>query len=193
MMGDMARLGRREDPDPDVMDVSHAPTDNDVDFRQIYVATYPRLVRTLWFVVHDHELAQEIAQDAFIELHRQWRKVRSYDRPDLWVRRVALRKAQREAARSGRRRRAERSLQSVGQAPPVELPDPELRAALLQLPVMQRAVVALFYLEDRPMEEVADLLACRPSTGFVHLHRARRRLAELLSESVSEEVDGDVR
>jgi RNA polymerase sigma-70 factor (ECF subfamily) len=57
---------------------------------------------------------------------------------------------------------------------------------------MQRAVVVLFYLEDRPMEEVADLLDCRPSTGFVHLHRARHRLAELLSETVSEEVDGHV-
>src|SRR5262249_54534538 len=72
-------------------------------------------------------------------------------------------------------------------------PDPELRAALLALPPMQRAVVVLFYLEDRPMEEVADLLDCRPSTGFVHLHRARRRLADLLSEPFSEEVDGDVR
>jgi DNA-directed RNA polymerase specialized sigma24 family protein len=39
---------------------------------------------------------------------------------------------------------------------------------------------------------VADLLGCRPSTGFVHLHRARQRLAELLSESVSKEVGGDV-
>src|SRR5262249_41139091 len=113
MMGDMARLGRRGEPDHDVMDGTSVAVDSDVDFRQVYTTTYPRLVRTLWFVVHDHELAQEIAQDAFIELHRRWRKVRSYDRPDLWVRRVALRKAQREAARTVRRRRAESSLRSV--------------------------------------------------------------------------------
>src|SRR6478609_1746198 len=123
-MGDMTRFGRRGDPDADVLEGSRPSGDRDVDFRQIYAATYPRLVRTLWFVVHDHELAQEIAQDAFIELHRQWRKVQSYDRPDLWVRRVALRKAQREAARTVRRRRAERSLHSVDQTPPAELPDP---------------------------------------------------------------------
>lgn len=193
MMGDMTSLGRRGDPDADVLAGSRASSASEPDFRQIYTATYPRLVRTLWFVVHDHELAQEIAQDAFIELHRQWRKVRSYDRPDLWVRRVALRKAQREAARTVRRRRAESFLHSVDAEPAAELPDPALRAALLQLPPMQRAVVVLFYLEDRPMEEVADLLDCRPSTGFVHLHRARRRLADLLSENFSEEVDGDVR
>jgi RNA polymerase sigma-70 factor (ECF subfamily) len=192
-MGDMTSLGRRGDPDSDVLAGSRAPSEPDPDFREIYTTTYPRLVRTLWFVVHDHELAQEIAQDAFIELHRRWRKVRSYDRPDLWVRRVALRKAQRETVRAGRRQRAERFLHSVDVEPAPELPDPELRTAILQLPPMQRAVVVLFYLEDRPMEEVADLLDCQPSTGFVHLHRARHRLAELLSETVSGEVDGDVR
>ena len=191
--GDVVSLGRRGAPDADALSDPVPRGDRDVEFKDVYTATYPRLVRTLWFVVHDHELAQEIAQDAFIELHRQWRKVRSYDRPDLWVRRVALRKAQREAARTVRRRQAERSLRSVDAVQAAELPDPEVRAALLQLPPMQRAVVALFYLEDRPMEEVADLLGCRPSTGFVHLHRARHRLAELLSETVPEEVDGDVR
>jgi RNA polymerase sigma-70 factor (ECF subfamily) len=107
---------------------------------------------------------------------------------------VALRKAQREAARSVRRVHAERQAAVPEAAGPADagLPDPALRAALATLPAMQRAVVALFYLEDRPMEEVADLLGCSTSTGFVHLHRARHRLAALLSEPVSEEVDGHV-
>src|SRR6478735_6757598 len=110
-MGDMVSLGRRNVRsalEPGVQAGAGARAARDAAFDDIYAATYPRLVRTLWFVVHDHEIAKEIAQDAFIELHRQWRKVRSYDRPDLWVRRVALRKAQREAARAVRRTRAER-------------------------------------------------------------------------------------
>lgn len=190
-MGDMVSLGRRTAArDADVLAGPGLRVARDVEFDDVYASTYPRLVRTLWFVVHDHELAQEIAQDAFIELHRQWRKVRSYDRPDLWVRRVALRKAQREAVRSVRRVRAERSLTLVDESVPAELPDPDLWAALTQLPRRQRAVVVLFYLEDRPMEEVADLLGCSTSTGFVHLHRARQRLARLLSEDLSERVEG---
>jgi RNA polymerase sigma factor (sigma-70 family) len=191
-MGDMASLGQPGIPDTDIL-AGPEPAATDVDFRDIYLVTYPPLVHTLWFVVHDHELAQEIAQDAFTELHRQWRKVRSYDRPDLWVRRVALRKAQREAARTARRRRVESTLHSVDTVPATEPRAIDVRAALRLLPPMQRAVVVLFYLEDCPMEEVADLLGCRPSTGFVHLHRARRRLAELLAETLPEEVDGDVR
>ena len=197
-MGDVARLGRKPAVERPASAAADLVGGRDADFRDLYMATFARLVRTVWFVVHDHEQAQEIAQDAFVDLHRQWSKIRSYDRPDLWVRRVALRKAQREAARSVRRLHAEQSHAPPEAVSDPALPDPDLRAAMLALAPMQRAVVALFYLEDRPMEDVAYVLGCSPATGFVHLHRARRRLAELLSEDVTqdvgdvEEVDGDV-
>ncbi len=194
-MGDVVSMGREPHVERSASAAPDPIGDREADFRDLYMVTFPRLVRTLWFVVHDHEQAQEIAQDAFIDLHRQWRKLRSYDRPDLWVRRVALRKAQREAARTVRRLHAEQSQAPLEAVSDPAMPDPELRAALLVLAPMQRAVVALFYLEDRPMEDVAYVLGCSPSTGFVHLHRARRRLAELLAENVTqdvEEVDGDV-
>ena len=191
----MVRRGRRKPTILDSLTGSAAVTAKAPEFREVFEITYPRLVRMLWFVVHDHEVAQEIAQDAFLELHRQWRTVRSYERPDLWVRRVALRRAQREAARAMRRIHAEHRAAPLApeEVAEIDLPDPALRAAIAALPARQRAVVALFYLEDLPMEEVAELVGCNTSTGFVHLHRARRRLAELLSETVSEEVDGDVR
>ena len=50
--------------------------------------------------------AEEITQDAFVELLRHWRTVAAYDRPDLWLRRVAIRKAQRERRRGWRCPRA---------------------------------------------------------------------------------------
>lgn len=163
----------------------------DDDFRAVFDASYSRIVRTVFFIVHDLGSAEEVTQDAFTELFRSWRKVRTYDQPDAWVRRVAIRKAQREASRVDRRRRVERAaahpLHVVAGGD--DLPDPELMAAIRTLPPRQRAVLVLFYLEDRPMAEVADLVGCSPSTGFVQLHQARKRLAALLSQ----EVDGDVR
>lgn len=161
----------------------------DDEFVELFAATYPQVVRTVWFVIHDRAAAEEVAQDAFTELFRDWSRLRDFDRPDLWVRRVAIRKAQREAKRRTRRTRLE---QATATAPYVEdgvhPPDPDLLAAIRTLPAKQRAIVVLFYLEDRPMAEVADLVGCSTSTGFVQLHHARKRLAVTLGE----EVDGNV-
>ena len=158
------------------------------EFQTLFGAAYGPVVRTVWLVTHDWAVAEEVTQEAFVELYRRWSRVRTYDRPDLWVRRVAIRKAQREAARAGRRTLLERSSAEVAVEAAAEQTDPALVAAIRMLPPRQRAVVVLFYLEDRPMAEVADLVGCSASTGFVHLHRARHRLAEILGEEVGDHV-----
>ena len=168
------------------------------DFRALFVEAYGRVTRTVWFVVHDHQVAEEITQDAFTELYRHWRRVHDYDEPALWVRRVALRKAQREAVRTARRPVLERQTPTSSPVDPGEVVvQRDLVSALRSLPPRQRAVVALYYLEDRPMDEVADLVGCSRATGYVHLHQARARLAAALgarhTDPVEEEVDGDVR
>ena len=83
----------------------------------------------------------------------------------------------------------------LGPPPPAVVADPaeaaasaDVLAALGRLPGKQRAAAVLFYFEDRPLDEIAELLDCSPSTAGVHLHRARTRLGELLGE----EVVGDV-
>jgi DNA-directed RNA polymerase specialized sigma24 family protein len=38
------------------------------------------------------------------------------------------------------------------------------------------------------MEEIAGILGCSTSTGWVHLHRARKRLGALLTEEVGNDV-----
>ena len=99
-----------------VTDFVEAPMSEDVgtraqardEFRALFEAAYGPVVRTVWLVVRDRALAEEVAQDAFVELYRHWGSVRHYDRPDLWVRRVAIRRAQREAARTRRRTLLER-------------------------------------------------------------------------------------
>lgn len=52
----------------------------------------------------------------------------------------------------------------------------------------QRTAVVLFYFEDRPVAEIADLLGCAPATARVHLHKARRRLAATLGGEVDDDV-----
>lgn len=175
-----------------VPEVLGAPTDRDraadEEFRALFTASFATVATTVRLVVGDRAVAEEITQDAFIQLLTHWKKVSRYDRPDLWVRRVAIRAAQRERHRTWRRSQLERSL-----TPPVgtaaeDSHDDQVRAAISTLPPKQRAVVVLFYLEDLPMADVADLVGCSVSTGWSQLHTARKRLAVLLAEEVTDDV-----
>ena len=60
----------------------------------------------------------------------------------------------------------------------------DVRRALLTLPRQQRAVIALHYLEDRPVAEIAALLGCSEGTVKTHLSRGRAALATALGEEV---------
>jgi RNA polymerase sigma-70 factor (ECF subfamily) len=158
-----------------------------VDFEWVFRSTYPSTLRTCWLILHDRGRAEEVTQDAFVRLFERWRGVMEIDHPSAWVRQVAVRSAVRQA-KQHRLRFSE----------PVEepsawddLPDVDLWRAVASLAPQQRATVALYYLEDLSVEEVAYLLDVSTSTVKQHLHRARARLAALLSE-VDEEVARDV-
>jgi DNA-directed RNA polymerase specialized sigma24 family protein len=74
----------------------------------------------------------------------------------------------------------------VDARPPAGPVDVNVLRAVAKLTPTQRATVALYYFEDRPISEVADLLNCAQATARVHLHRARKRLASLLTERVAD-------
>jgi RNA polymerase sigma-70 factor (ECF subfamily) len=157
------------------------------EFRWLFAVEYPAVVRTVYLVLHDHARAEEIAQDAFVQLLGHWDKVSRYEAPDAWVRRVAIRLAVRDMRRE-RRRFVLTSRASVETPTYDTVMDVDLLAAIKSLPPQQRSVVVLFYYEDRPMDEIADILGCSTSTGWVHLHRARKRLGALLTEEVGNDV-----
>jgi RNA polymerase sigma-70 factor (ECF subfamily) len=59
--------------------------------------------------------------------------------------------------------------------------DPEFWVAIRTLPPRQAQVVALHYLEDRSVAEIAEILAVTHGTVKRHLHDGRRSLARRLS------------
>jgi RNA polymerase sigma-70 factor (ECF subfamily) len=152
-------------------------------FSDFFRREFERLVRTAYLVLHDQQAAEDVAQDAFGQLYRNWPKVSGYDNPQAWVRRVAIRMAVRTANRE-----KTRSFLTREQLPRLQPPerDLDLATALRALPAQQRAAIALHYYEDQSAEEVGALLGCSASTVRTHLARARTRLAELLAD---EEVD----
>ena len=159
---------------------------DEAEYAWLFRAHFASVLRTVFVVVNDHGRAEDIVQDAFTKLLQNWRTVSHYERPEAWVRRVAIRIAVRDARRESLRRVLEHTR---GDEPVQDqVPDVDLARAMRALAPMQRAAVALYYLDDRPVAEIAEALQVSTSTVKQHLMRARRRLAELLQEEVTEDV-----
>ena len=154
-------------------------TDAPLEFTSFFRQEFAPVLRTVELILRDHGRAEELTQDAFVQLMRHWSKISTYERPDAWVRRVAIHLALRALQR-------ERLWQLVrSRLLPTEPARPsryDLDGAIRQLPGSQRAAIVLHYYEDRPTADVAAVLGCSESTARVHLHHARKRLAELLRE-----------
>ena len=166
--------------------VGRSPASEDLDdYAWFFRAEFPAVVRTALLIVRDRGRAEEIAQEAFMRLHMHWRTVSRYERPDAWVRRVAIRLAARAAGRERARPSLEQAAAGprVGDAPATDI---DLLRAIGELPMRQRIAVVLFYLEDRPLPEIAHVLDCTDGAAKTLLYRARVTLADQLGEEVDD-------
>lgn len=158
------------------------------EFEWIFRSSYASVLRTTSLILHDRARAEEVTQDAFLRLCERWRSIQAVEHPEAWVRQVAVRAAVRDAQRT-----RERSAPLPDDDQPTwdDLPDIDLARAVGSLAPQQRAAVALFYLDDLSVEDVGQHLGVSTSTVKQHLHRARGRLAALLSETVEVTSDAD--
>ena len=151
-------------------------------FDGFYRREYPAVVALAYALCGRPGVAEELAQDAFLIAHRQWDEVSRYERPSAFVRRVVI-----NAAVSHRRRLAAeaRALGRLiaGARPAIDTLEGDTAGfwpLVRDLPHRQAQAIALFYVEDRSIEEVAEVMDCAQATVRVHLHRARTTLARRL-------------
>jgi RNA polymerase sigma-70 factor, ECF subfamily len=157
----------------------------DRDFDEFYAGNYGRFVVQLYAVTGSLPDAEDAVQEAFARASVHWGRVRGYELPEAWVRRVAL-----NVAFTGLRR-ARRAVEALTRAaPPPAPPLPgaslELVEALSRLPLPFRQVLALHYLADLPVERVAGELGIAVGTAKSRLARAREALARQLVDGEEE-------
>jgi RNA polymerase sigma-70 factor, ECF subfamily len=156
---------------------------NDDDFESTFRAHYGRLVRALTIVAGSQDAASDAVQDAFVKAHLRWRTVSQYDDPVGWIRRVAINKLKDEHRRTGRKNRAvERMGNQFRDSSTGEPVIDEMDQLLGELSRQQRLCVALFYVEQLSVAEIAQTLDLSAGAVKFHLHRGRERLRGLLTE-----------
>ena len=134
--------------------------------------------------LRDPSLAEEIAQDVFLELHRRLSSLESRQHVRNWLRKVTANRCIDQSRR--RRVRPQVALEEVAEpaAPPGH--DDPMRDALLRrlvavLPEKDRMIVILRYQEDLGLEEIAATLDMPVRAVKAHLHKGLETLRGKLS------------
>lgn len=153
-------------------------------FEQFYEREFRSVVGLAYALSGSRGASEDLAQEAFIAAHRNWDTVGGYDKPEAWVRRVV---SNLSVSRFRKRANELKTLTRLAgfrdeRATLPELPSEaeEFWSHVRRLPKRQAQAIALYYLEDRPVNEIAEILECAPNTVKVHLHKGRRKLADRL-------------
>ncbi len=145
---------------------------------RLFAAHYRSLVRLAGLLLADPHRAEEVAQDAYVGLHRHWSRLRDTDRALAYLRqsavngaRSALRHrkvAERHAAAADRRHPEAPSAESGALA---RLEQEAVMAVVAGLPARQREALVLRFYADMSEAEIAETMGC--SRGAVKSHIAR--------------------
>jgi RNA polymerase sigma-70 factor (ECF subfamily) len=161
--------------------------DQDESLEILFRQHYGRLVRALTLVAGDREHAADAVQEAFVKAHLNWWRLRHYEDPIGWVRRVAINRLHDVRRRRGREDRAMTRLAagsaegeeaSTGAA--TDAGHSGLAAALGDLPRQQRLAVTLYYVAELSVAEVAAAMRINEGTVKFHLHQGRERLRAVI-------------
>jgi len=137
-------------------------------------------------ILGDRFLAEETAQDVFLELYAKLDELESDDHVLHWLRRATV---HRSIDRIRQRDRRPEVVTDPGELPELAVDaspgDPllsrQIRQLVASLPETPRAVIVLRYQEDLTPEEIAEALSMPVATVKSHLRRALQMLREKMA------------
>jgi len=141
----------------------------------VYRADAERLWRAVYAFAGDAEIASDAVAEAFAQVLHRGAAVRD---PAAWTWRTAFRISAGELKARGP---ADSGPTHAGEHVD-QYGDPDLLAALRQLPDAQRAAVILFYYVDLPIRDIAARLGSNSLAVRANLSRGRGRLRQLLGD-----------
>jgi RNA polymerase sigma-70 factor (sigma-E family) len=159
-------------------------------FREFVLARGPGLSRTAYLLTGDHQLAEDLLQQALTKTATHWPRVRTGGNPEGYVRRAMVNQ---RTSWWRRRRYTEVGAEALSAAAVADSADAVVRRmalarALSVLPIRQRAVLVLRFFEDMTEAQTAEVLGCSVGTVKSQAHDALARLRALAPDLLSEEA-----
>lgn len=154
------------------------------EFAEYFAAKRDSVRRTAYMLCGDWHKADDLAQTAFVAVHRRWRKIKDRAATDAYVRKTLVRASIDESRRPWRRERNVDVLpEQAGGGQRFDeqvVQRQDLLAGLRQVPPKQRAVLVLRYFEGMDVSGVAKALGCSEGNVKSQTARGLTKLREIL-------------
>jgi RNA polymerase sigma-70 factor (ECF subfamily) len=163
--------------------IERCRTGDDIAFGEL-VERYKNLVYGMvWRLATDRSQTDDLAQEVFLKVHRGLPYFRGEARLSTWIFRIVSNVCNEARSRRTVEVASRRPIAEPGRADNA-FADFELRErldkAIAQLPEQYRVLIAAHYIDGVQYEALAEALNIPIGTVKTHLHRAKRRLRELL-------------
>lgn len=156
------------------------------DLRDLYGQHRVSLVRLASLLLHDPADAEEVVQDAFVQAHLAWSRLRDRDKGLSYLRSAVLNGARSRLRHRKVVQRFDPGAAAVGLSAEAasETSDDRRRimAGLRSLPTRQRECLVLRYYLDLSEAEIAATLGISPGSVKTHSHRGLAAMAARLEE-----------
>lgn len=157
-----------------------------LEFEKLYRELYPLVVRTVFLVIFDRDVAQEITHDAFLRLWQRRERLGENANIRAWLMKVAVNLAI-DHKRAFLTALKERLVPTPSEDPAHtalrNLQRDEMRRALVALPARDRALLVLRFEQGLSFPEIGQILTRPEPTVKTWLHRALDRLQRQLGDA----------
>jgi len=148
-------------------------------FEALYRSLYPLVVRSVYLVVLNPDIAQEICHEAFLRLWQHRDRLVEHSNERAWLMRVAINLAidhRRSLLAALHHRDTQAPAEDPGNAALAHLDRQQMRRALLRLNKRERALLALRFDQDLSFPEIGLIFGRPEATVKTWVHRALDRL-----------------
>jgi len=128
----------------------------------------------------NHDDSEDIIQNVFLKLWRYSGHFENEEHIDKWLTRVCINESKNYIKLSFRKNTF---LDDAKDLYTFDRPkDYDVFNAVMSLPKKERTVIHLFYYEDMSVSEMAKMLEMKESAVKTRLHRARKKLKDILGD-----------
>ena len=154
------------------------------------IETYsPMVYRLAYSLIKSRTDADDIHQEVFIKYISKCPCFENEEHEKAWLIRVTVNQCKNWWKTAWRRKMVslseyEEDGREIAVSRELQGESRELIEKVKSLPAKYRTVIHLFYYEQLPVEEIANILGQKESTVRTQLTRARRKLSELFKEDI---------